>query len=103
MKYRVFTALLLIALMSILFAPSAQAAPPGDSGGPEVSSAIQNDVSKLLTQMTASSTSSTAKHAKPQHPLVLPSGPVGPDPALQKSAGSLASATSGVGFAGVGN
>ena len=102
MRRKWVSTLLLIALVGAVFSP-VQAAAPGGSGSPEVSAAVQQDVSKPLSQMTAAATSDTGKHEKPQRPLVTTSGQTVADPVLQSAPGPQVATSAGLSFKGVGN
>src|SRR5262249_52560396 len=73
-----------------------------DNGRPEVTPAIQHDVSPPLRELHIPPRSDRPR----EHPLRsvnLHSGPSQPDPVVQATAGPLVSTTPGLNIAGVGN
>ena len=101
MQKRVFSVLLLMALISIFVVP-VQAGPPENPGGPEVSPAVQADVSAPLRDAPVSAPSAANMREQPLR-LIPPAGPMtGVDGAVQTTTGPLVSTAGGLSFPGVG-
>ena len=97
-----FTAVILFTMLSLLVTPGVQAAPPQGSGGPEVSPAVQHDVSAPLRNMNAAPIN-RPKHQKDHKPLIYAAPANQADPVIQTTVGPLVATTAGLNFAGVGN
>jgi hypothetical protein len=104
--FAVFVALALVVGVSIFASRTASAAPPPDTNGPEVSSAVHHDISAPLRDLVASPVSAP-RHEKPLRPVSSSAhgGPGGgaTDPVLQTTATTTLAVTPGLNFAGVGN